>query len=157
MQTHARSPLDDCLLAAFAAVLARRAVALEAKRIGGIYDPSIRATVAAVWELSCRRAGRLCLVAWADLVPGATPDLLDLLPPLALERPGLVPRLVTEPPADWPDEQRQTMLLHWGRLVHCHDTAMALLTALVPDEAERVRRELLDAHARCALAVPARG
>jgi hypothetical protein len=92
-------------------------------------------------------------------VPGATPDLLDLLPPLALERPGPVPRPVTEPPAGWPDEQRQTMLLHWGRLVHHHDTVLSLLAALVADEedAERVRRELLDAHARCALAVPALG
>jgi hypothetical protein len=159
MDLATRSLLDDCLLDAFTAVLARRSVTLGAKRIGGLYDPAVRATLAAIWELTFRRAGRLCVIAWAALVPGAAPDLLDLLPPLALERPGPAPRLVTEPSADWPDEGQRTLLLHWGRLVHRHDAALALLAALAPDEAEAecLRQELLDAQARCALAVPTRG
>ena len=84
------------------------------------------------------------------MVPGATPDLLDVIAPNTLESPGPVPRYVVELAALSPVFQ-QRLLRHWAHAIQAHDELQALLVSITPDAATAMRllTDLCAASARC--------
>jgi hypothetical protein len=156
--THERSPLEHCLFAAFARVLRRHGLTLRVQFIGHLRAAPVRTAMAGVWEMAFHGddGPRARYAAWVTLVPGAVPDLLDLIAPSTLERPGAAPRFLTDPDALSAD-LRWPMLRTWAGSVQRHDALQALLAALTPDAptAARLYDELVAAAARCDLAVPA--
>jgi hypothetical protein len=180
MAASVRSAYQSCLLDAFVAALARQGITFHARRIGRLVDPdpAVAAAVAAIWEITFRRDGRRCYVAWVAMEPGVTPDVLDFIVPTDLEPPGPAPQLPSDAPGaptaepegeegepglepGWeaPGRHHWAVLGFWGRWVQRYDALQALLDALTPDAPSRARlsHELLAATGRCALAVPAPG
>jgi hypothetical protein len=169
MTASVRSTYQSCLLEAFIAALARQGITFHAQRIGRLVDPdpAVAAAVAAIWEVTFRRDGRRCYVAWVAMEPGVTPDVLDFIVPTDLELPGPAPQLalgnagttdaMAESEREAPGRRHWAVLGCWGRWVQRYDALQALLDALAPDAPSRARlsQELLAATGRCALAVPA--
>lgn len=139
MITVERTALERCLLTAFQAVLRRHEIALRTHHIARMQLPvptpiPTRQVPAHLWELALHCGSRVGYSAWVVLVPGAIPDLLDVIAPSTLEAPGPIPLCLVGSPncsAPW---QRGT-LRHWGRAVHAHDELQALLVSLTPDAA----------------------
>lgn len=151
-----RSAFEGYLLQSFHGVLGRYDLRFHTHRIGGIAGmggdaPGMPSHLTAhVWELAFSCRSHVAYSAWAALVPGATPDLLDVIAPNALESPGPVPRYVVELPALSPVFQ-QRLLRHWAHATQAHDELQALLASITPDAATAVRllTELCAAAAWC--------
>lgn len=147
MITAERTALERCLLTAFQKILRRHEIALRTHHIARMQLPvptpvpmpvptpiPTRQVPAHLWELALHCGSRVGYSAWVVLVPGAIPDLLDVIAPSTLEAPGPIPLCLVGSPncsAPW---QRGT-LRHWGRAVHAHDELQALLVSLTPDAA----------------------
>ena len=145
MTTVERTALERCLLIAFQQVLSRHDIALRTHHMARMQlpvptpDPTplplpTQQVPAHLWALALHCGSRVGYSAWVVLVPGAIPDLLDVIAPSALEAPGPIPHCLVEPPccsASW----QQGILRHWGRAVHAHDELQALLASLTPDAA----------------------
>jgi hypothetical protein len=145
-----RSAFDGCLLQSFQDVLGRYNLEFQTHRIGGSLTCMPSHLVGHVWELMFCCGGHVAYSAWAALVPGLTPDLLDVIVPNALESPGRVPRYVVDLPALSPAFQ-QRLLRQWARAIQAHDELQALITSITPDKATAVRllSELRAASVRC--------
>jgi hypothetical protein len=134
-----RTALEHCLLTAFQLVLRRHNIVLRTHRIARMQLPPVptRATPhipAYLWELALHCGSRVGYSAWVALVPGAIPDLLDVIAPSALAAPGPISPCLVELPsrsASW----QQGTLRYWARAVHAHDELQALLVSLTPDAA----------------------
>jgi hypothetical protein len=143
MITTKRTGLERCLLVAFQRVLRRHDIALWTHHIARMQllvprpvsmPVPTRQVPAHLWELALHCGSRIGYSAWVALVPGAIPDLLDVIAPSALEAPGPIPPCLVEPPSCSASWQRGT-LRHWARAVHAHDELQALLVSLTPDAA----------------------
>ena len=150
MQSTERSAFDGCLHQSFQAVLGRYHLEFQTHRIGGSFTCMPSHFVGQVWVLMFCCDNYVAYSAWAALVPGSTPDLLDVIAPTALESPGPVPRYVVDLPALSPVFQ-QRLLRQWARAVQAHDELQALIATITPDEATAMRllSELQAASVRC--------
>jgi hypothetical protein len=145
-----RSTFDERLLESFQDVLGRYQLEFQARRIGGSFTWMPSHFVGQVWVLMFCCGGEVTYSAWAALVPGSTPDLLDVITPTALESPGPVPRYVVDLPTLSPAFQQQ-LLRQWARALQAHDELQAMIASITPDEATAVRllSELRRASVRC--------
>lgn len=153
MTSPKRSAFERCLLQSFQSVLWRYDLEFHTHCIGGIGGDSMRMPshlTAHVWELAFSCGSQIAYSAWAALVPGATPDLLDVIAPNALKSPGPVPRYLVERPALSAAFQ-QRLLRHWAQAIQAHDELQALVASITPDAATAVRllMELRAASVRC--------
>jgi hypothetical protein len=136
-----RTALEHCLLTTFQMVLRRHDIALRTHRIARmqlpIPTPPTHATPpmpAYLWDLTLHCGSRVGYSAWVALVPGAIPDLLDVIAPSALEAPGPLPPCLVELCSHSARWQRGA-LRYWARAVHAHDELQALLVSISPDAA----------------------
>jgi hypothetical protein len=172
MITAERTALERCLLTAFQKVLYRHDIALRTHHIARMQLPGptpipmpvpmpvsmlvpTRQVPAHLWELALHCGSRVGYSAWVVLVPGAIPDLLDVIAPSALEAPGPIPLCLIQPPSCSASWQRGT-LRHWARAVHAHDELHALLVSLTPDAATAARllADLCTATVQCDWVLP---
>ena len=136
-----RSTFEECLLYAFQIVLDRYHLEFHTRRIGGSRPRGSRLpshVSAHLWELAFHCHNYVAYSALVALAPGATPDLLDIIAPNALESPGPVPRYVLEPPALSLAFQ-QRLLCHWAHAVQAHDELQALMASITPNAAASVQ------------------
>lgn len=150
MTSSERSAFDGCLLQSFQDVLGRYHLEFQTHRVGGSFTCMPSHFVGHVWELMFCCDNQVAYSAWAALVPGSTPDLLDVIAPNALESPGRVPRYVIDLPALSPAFQ-QRLLRQWARAIQAHDELQALIASITPDRATAVQllSELRAASVRC--------
>jgi hypothetical protein len=150
MTSSERSAFDGCLLQSFQDVLGRYHLEFQTQRIGDRFTGMPSPLVGHVWELMFCCGGHVAYSAWAALLPGSTPDLLDVIAPNALESPGPVPRYVVDLPALSLAFQ-QRLLRQWARAIQAHDELQALIASITPDRATAVRllSELRAASVRC--------
>jgi hypothetical protein len=150
MPSTERSAFDGYLLQSFQDVLGRYHLEFQAHRIGGSFTWMPSHFVGHVWVLMFCCDTHVAYSAWAALVPGSTPDLLDVIAPTALESPGPVPRYVVDLPALSPAFQ-QRLLRQWARAIQAHDELQALIASITPDRttALRLLSELRAASVRC--------
>jgi hypothetical protein len=145
-----RSAFDGRLLQSFQDVLGRYHLEFQAHRIGGSFTWMPSHFEGQVWVLMFCCGNHIAYSAWAALVPGSAPDLLDLITPTALQSPGRVPRYVVEVPALSPAFQLR-LLRQWARSIQAHDELQALIASITPDGTTAVRllSELRAATVRC--------
>ena len=145
-----RSAFDGCLLRSFQDVLRHYDLEFETHRIGRVSDLVPTNVKAHVWELILHCGSHVYYSAWAALVPGATPDLLDVISPSALESPGPVPRYVVEVSAASSAFQRR-LLRHWAHAIQAHDELQGLVASMTPDTAVAMQlfKDLRAASVRC--------
>jgi hypothetical protein len=150
MPSSERSTFDGCLLQSFQDVLGRYHLEFETHRIGGSFTFMSSHFVGHVWTLMFCNGNHVAYSAWAALVPGSTPDLLDVIAPTALESPGPVPRYVVDLLALSPAFQ-QRLLRQWARAIQAHDELQALIATITPDGATAMRllSDLRAASVRC--------
>ncbi len=150
MTSTERSAFDGCLLQSFQDVLERHNLEFRTHRIGGSFTCMPSHLGGHVWALIFCCGSHVAYSAWAALVPGSTPDLLDVIAPNALESPGPVPRYVVDLPALSPAFQRR-LLRQWARAIQAHDELQALIASITPDRATAVRllSELRAASVQC--------
>jgi hypothetical protein len=150
MSSIKRSTFDGCLLRSFQDILQHYDLEFETHRIGRISDLVPTHVKAHVWELTLHCGSHVYYSAWVALVPGVTPDLLDVIAPSALESPGPVPHYVVEGSAASLGFQRR-LLRHWAHAIQAHDELQALVASMTPDTAAAMRlfKELRAASLRC--------
>lgn len=141
MTSPERSTFEECLLNAFQIVLDRYHLEFHTRRIDSTRTrhtrlPSYVSTH--LWELAFHCRNYVAYSALVVLAPGATPDLLDVIAPNALESPGPVPRYVVELPALSVAFQ-QRLLCHWAHAVQAHDELQALVASITPNAAAAVQ------------------
>ena len=134
-----RTALESCLLTTFQLVLRRHDIALRTHRIARMQLPMPTPPTrppppmpAYLWDITLHCGSRVGYSAWVALVPGAIPDLLDVIAPSALEAPGPIPPCLVELCSDSARWQRGA-LRYWARAVHAHDELQALLVSISPD------------------------
>jgi hypothetical protein len=150
MPSTERSTFDGCLLQSFQDVLGRYHLEFQTHRIAGSFSCMPSHFAGHVWVLMFCCDNHVAYSAWAALVPGSTPDLLDVIAPNALESPGRVPRYVVDLPA-LSTAFQQRLLRQWARAIQAHDELLALIASITPDGATAMRllSELRAASVRC--------
>ena len=145
-----RSAFDGCLLRSFQDALRHYDLEFETHRIGRVSDLVPTNVKAHIWELTLHCGSHVYYSAWVALVPGATPDLLDVIAPSALESPGPVPHYVVEVSAASSAFQRR-LLRHWAHAIQAHDELQGLVASMTPDAAAAMHlfKELRAASVRC--------